>query len=110
MKLNLATERSWTGWKRSALSARLRAVSFMTSFSHFRHKWPWQQFVRVRFLDNRREVLPSKASNILSAETKLLSNQVFHPLDSTRNCGWWIGVAMIAFYENAFRRNRGAKL
>jgi hypothetical protein len=88
----------------------LRAVSFLTSIGHFRHKRLWQQFVRVCFPDNRRQVLPGKASNILSAKTKLLSNQVLHPFDSTRNSGGWISVAMIAFYENALRRNRRAKL
>jgi hypothetical protein len=88
----------------------LRGVSFLASFGHFRHKLLWQQFSCVCFPDNRRQVLPGKVSNILSAKTKLLSNKMFHPLDSTRNCSWWISVAMIAFYENALRRNCRAKL
>jgi hypothetical protein len=88
----------------------LQVVSFSASMGHFRHKRLWQQFTRVCFPNNRRQVLPSKASDFLSAKTKLLSNQVFYPFDPTRNCLWRISVTMIAFYENALTRNCRAKL
>jgi hypothetical protein len=88
----------------------LRAINTLANVGHYRHKWLWQQFMRICFPDNRRQVLPRESSNIISAETELLSNQVLHPFNSTRNSLWWIGVAMIAFYENTLGRNCGAKL
>jgi len=87
-------------WKTVAARAAERMLNTVSMRAHFCQgcrKWFWQKVACACFANNRCKILPDKASNLLHAESQLLTNQVLHPFDPTRNSGRWITVAMVTF-------------